>query len=65
MKFRVPRQAGYKRMVSVKNDHVMPILFNDTDLNRMFALLFERCVKKGRINPARTKKDFADSGELN
>ena len=65
MKFRVPRQAGYKRMVSVKNDHVMPILFNDTDLNRMFALLFERCVKKGQINPARTKKDFADDGELN
>jgi len=52
-------------MVSVKNDDVMPILFNDTDLNRMFALLFERCVKKGQINPPRTKKDFADDGELN
>lgn len=65
MKFRIPRQPGYKRMVTVKNDDVMPILFNDTDLNRMFALLFERCVKKGQINPARTKKEFALDGELN
>jgi len=65
MKFRIPRQPGYKRMVSVKNDNVMPILFNDTDLNRMFALLFERCVKKGQINPARSKKDFVLDGELN
>jgi len=52
-------------MVTVKNEFVMPILFNDTDLNRMFALLFERCVKKGLINPPRTKKDFAENGELN
>jgi len=52
-------------MVSVKNDIVMPILFNDTDLNRMFAILFERCVKKGQTNPPRTKKDFSDDGELN
>jgi DNA-directed RNA polymerase subunit F len=65
MKFKIPRQPGYKRMVTVKNDYVMPILFNDTDLNRMFALLFERCVKKGVVNPPRTKKDFADDGELN
>ena len=65
MKFRIPRQPGYKRMVTVKNDNVMPILFNDTDLNRMFALLFERCVKRGQINPARTKKEFALDGELN
>ena len=52
-------------MASAKNENVMPILFNDTDLNRMFALLFERCVKKGRVNPPRTKKDFVPEGELN
>ena len=52
-------------MISAKNENVMPILFNDTDLNRMFAILFERCVKKGRVNPPRTKKEFTLDGELN
>jgi DNA-directed RNA polymerase subunit F len=52
-------------MVTVKNDYVMPILFNDTDLNRMFAVLFERCVKKGSVNPPRNKKDFTEDGDLN
>ena len=64
MKFKIPREPGFSRMNSVKNEDVMPILFNDTDLNRMFAVLFERCVKKGNINPPRTKKDFAIDGEL-
>ena len=43
----------------------MPILFDDTDLDRMFTLLFERCVKKGKLGPPRKKKDFENGGELN
>jgi len=66
MKFKIPRKAGFpQRLHSVVNPNVMPITFNDTDLNRMFAVLFEICVKKGGVNPARTKKDFLPDGELN
>ena len=65
MKFRIPSQPGLSRMRSIKNDAVMPILFDDTDLDRMFTLLFERCVKKGKLGPSRKKKDFEIGGELN
>jgi hypothetical protein len=65
MKFKIPNEPGLKHMNSIKNDSLMTILFDDTDLDRMFALLFERCVKKGEIGPARRQKEFSPGGELN
>ena len=41
MRFKVPSQPGFTRMKSIKNDDIMPILFDDTDLDRMFTVLFE------------------------
>jgi hypothetical protein len=52
-------------MKSIKNDDIMPILFDDTDLDRMFTVLFERCVKLGETALPRSKKDFTDGGDLN
>lgn len=65
MKFKIPKEPGLKRMNSITNSSLMTILFDDTELDRMFALLFERCVKKGEIGPARKQKDFALGGDLN
>ena len=65
MRFKVPSQPGFTRMKSIKNDDIMPILFDDTDLDRMFTVLFERCVKQGETGLPRSKRDFAEDGELN
>jgi hypothetical protein len=65
MRFKIPSEPGFKGMKSIKNDEIMPILFDDTDLDRMFTVLFERCVKQGETGLPRSKKDFAEDGELN
>jgi hypothetical protein len=65
MRFKIPSQSGFTRMKSIKNDEIMPILFDDTDLDRMFTVLFERCVKQGETGLPRSKKDFAEDGDLN
>ena len=65
MSFKIPSQSGFSRMKSIKNDDIMPILFDDTDLDRMFTVLFERCVKQGQTGLPRSKRDFAEDGELN
>ena len=65
MRFKIPSQIGFSRMKSIKNDDIMPILFDDTDLDRMFTVLFERCIKLGETALPRSKKDFADGGDLN
>jgi hypothetical protein len=65
MKFKIPKEPGLKHMNSITNGSLMTILFDDTELDRMFALLFERCVKKGEIGPARKQKEFAPGGDLN
>ena len=65
MRFKLPSEIGFKRMKSIKNDEIMPILFDDTDLDRMFTVLFERCVKQGETGLPRSKKDFAEDGDLN
>ena len=65
MRFKIPSQSGFTRMKSIKNDEIMPILFDDTDLDRMFTVLFERCVKQGETGLPRSKKDFAEGGDLN
>ena len=65
MRFKIPKQPGLSRMTSIKNDEIMPILFDDTDLDRMFTVLFERCVKQGETGLPRSKRDFAEGGDLN
>jgi hypothetical protein len=65
MRFKIPSQPGFTRMKSIKNDDIMPILFDDTDLDRMFTVLFERCVKQGETGIPRSKRDFSEDGELN
>ena len=65
MRFKIPTQIGFSRMKSIKNDDIMPILFDDTDLDRMFTVLFERCVKLGETGLPRSKKDFLENGDLN
>jgi hypothetical protein len=65
MKFKIPKEPGLKHMNSITNGSLMTILFDDTELDRMFALLFERCVKKGEIGPPRKQKEFAPGGDLN
>jgi hypothetical protein len=65
MRFKIPKQPGLSRMTSIKNDEIMPILFDDTDLDRMFTVLFERCVKQGETGLPRSKRDFAEDGDLN
>ena len=65
MKFKIPKEPGLKHMNTIINESLMSILFDDNDLDRMFALLFERCVKKGEIGPARKQQEFFAGGELN
>jgi len=65
LKFKIPKEPGLKHMNTIINESLMSILFDDNDLDRMFALLFERCVKKGEIGPARKQHEFFVGGELN
>ena len=53
-------------MKSIVYKRVSPILFDDTNLDRMFMVLFERCVKLGSTSKPRKKKDFDPiQGSLN
>jgi hypothetical protein len=60
MKFVIPNEPGLSRMKSIVNKRISPILFDDTNLDRMFMVLFERCVKLGATSKPRRKKDFEE-----
>lgn len=67
MKFRIPRgkTAGYSSLYERKFDLLMPILFDDTNLDRMFTQFFELLIKKGKMSIPNKKKEFESGGTYN
>ncbi len=46
----IPRSGIWKNLASAKNDTLVPVLLNETDMERLIVRLLERIVKHGRVS---------------
>jgi len=46
----IPRSGIWKNLASAKNDTIVPVLLNETDMERLIVRLLERIVKHGRVS---------------
>lgn len=46
----IPRHGTWKSLASAKNDTLVPVLLNETDMERLIGRLLERIVKHGRAS---------------
>ena len=65
MSFSMPKEVDLlKPFNRTKFNELMPILFNEVNLDTAFTLFFEKCIRKGHVAKKLSTKDFLE-GEFN
>ena len=65
MKIKFPSNPTLKRLAVTRNNDILPLLMNDVDMDKVFTLLMERCVRRGTVSMGRDKKEFEVDQDYN
>lgn len=65
LKIKFPENPTLKRLAVTRNNDIMPLLMNDVDMDKVFTLFMERCVRRGTVSMGRDKKEFEPDQDYN
>lgn len=65
MKIKFPSNPTLKRLAVTRNNDILPLLMNDVDMDKVFTLLMERCVRRGTVSIGRDKREFEVDQDYN
>ena len=65
MKIKLPLPVSLKRLAVTRNNDIIPLLLTDVDMDKVFSLLAERCIRHGQVSSGRDKVDFEIGGKYN